>query len=96
VVDINTDQCKECDKGTYFDSGSCSSKRILFQIEIIFKVCSSSISNCEACTSPSTCIECADPYVIDISNDQCKECDKGTYFDSGNCLSKRRVFLNQN
>ena len=96
MIDTSNDQCKLCDKGTYFDSGSCSSKRILFQIEISFKVCSSSIPNCDACSDSSTCIECADPYVIDISNDQCKECDKGTYFNSGSCLSKRDVFLNQN
>ena len=44
---------------------------------------------CDSCPDSSTCIECAAPYVLNTNNDQCKLCDKGTYFDSGSCLSKR-------
>ena len=45
--------------------------------------------NCDACSSSSACTECAAPYVLNTNNDQCQLCVKGTYFDSGSCLSKR-------
>ena len=86
-MDTNTGQCKECEEGSFYNSGSCSSKRILFQIEMIFKVCSNSIPNCDACSDSSTCIECAGPYVIDTSNNLCRQCEEGTYYNFSSCLS---------
>ena len=69
MINSTNDQCKECDEGTYYDSGSCLSTSLLILFgALIYLDCQT--GNCSVCVnSGSTCNKCKIGYILNNENE---------------------------
>lgn len=78
----NADSCTQCPEGFVFHLGDCISncpEGFFRNNKNVCEECTE--NNCKICKPTSegdTCVECQDPYILDLNNKCVTECPKGT------------------